>query len=73
MVEMLVGDEEIIRFGHGGVVDGLIAQLRHGVDDDFLAIIFDSDAGVSQGVEFDCFAALCGEAVGFVFITLLAA
>ena len=27
MVEMFVGDEDIIRFGHGGIVDGFIAKF----------------------------------------------
>lgn len=66
VVEMLMGDEEVVCLGHGGVVDGFLPQFRHGIDHDFLAVVFDADAGVHQGVKLDRLAALGGEAVDFV-------
>ena len=63
---MFVGHENVVRFRHGCVVDGLVSQFCHRVDHDFLAVVFDTDGGVGQGVEFDRLAVLRGEAVGFV-------
>ena len=58
VVAMLVGDEDVVGLGQGGKVDGTLAQLAHGVDLDFLAVVFDADAAVHEGVETDGLAAL---------------
>ena len=66
VVMVLMGDEDKIRFGHGGIVDGLRSQLGHGVDLDFFALIFDTHGGVDQGMDLDRLPAFGGETVDFV-------
>ena len=66
MVEMFVGDKDVIRFGHCGVVDGFLPQFRHGVNLNLLAVVFDTHGGMDKRVDFDRLAILGGEVVDFV-------
>lgn len=71
MVEVLMGDEDVVRLGHGGIGYGLIAQLCHGVDLNFLAAVFDADGGVHKCVDLYGLAALGGETVGLEAVVAL--
>ena len=53
VVAMLVGDKDVVGLGHGCVVDGLAAQLPHGVNHQFTAVVLHTDAGMDKGVEPD--------------------
>ena len=66
MVAVFVGDEDVVSFRHGGIVDGSVPQLGHGVDFNLVAIELDADAGVHESVELDLLSAFCLEDVGFV-------
>ena len=68
VVAVLVGDEEVVGLGHRGVVYGLVAKLRHGVNHDLAAVVVDADAGVDEGVELDRLAALGLEHIDFVSV-----
>lgn len=70
MVEMFVGDEDVICFRHGGVIDGLLPQFRHGVDINLLAVVFDAHGGMYQGMDMNRLAAFGGEAVDFIRFVL---
>ena len=72
VVEVFMRHEDVVRLGHGGIVDGLFAQFRHRVDHDHLVVIVNSEGRVDQGVELDGLAALGGEGVGFVGALLAA-
>lgn len=66
VVEVLVGDEDDVGLGQGGVVNCAVAQFRARVNFNLPPVIFDADAGVHQGVDSDGFPALGGELVRFV-------
>ena len=71
VIMMFMGDEDIIRFGHGGIVDGLLSQLCHGVDLDVFALVFNAHGGMDQSMDLDGLPVFGGEAIDFV--SLLAA
>ena len=64
VVEMLVRDQNHIRFGKLGVVDGAASGIAHRVDLDFLPVVFDAYAGMGQRMDFHGFAVRRDKTVG---------
>ena len=51
VVKVLMSHQEIVGLGHGGIVNCLVAQLRHGINLNLFAVILNADASMYQGME----------------------